>query len=300
MTRNWLLDGVFPMLAKVPSTLPWWLATKLGRERGAERRNLLRWLEARFAQIFPHANASSCAAWARAHLDMIAQEMMDAMAFQRLGRPGGPSISVTGLEHVQRLSGQGTGFILVLNHFDRQLAAPVVLAHRGIHTNVLTMPVVENPELDDAHRRFLLRKVRGYSEAVGGQWRTTGEGLGPVLEGLRAGQGWVIWADAWKPGFKRLRSHSFLGGHLTLPTGIERMAASTGVPLVYAATYSDGPSRLRVVFDPLPEDPRLAIDAVIARLERDVLERPWAWWCWGQWEQMWAPSLRGEAELEQH
>ena len=300
MTRNWLLDGVFPLLARIPSTLPWWLATKIGRERGAERRHLLRWLEARFAQIFPQASSSAHAQWARAHLDMLAQEMMDAMAFHRLGMPGGPAIAMAGFEHVQRLHEQGKGFVLVLNHFDRQLAAPVALAHRGIHTNVLTMPVLDNPELADAHRRFLLRKVQGYAEAVGGAWRTTSEGLGPVLEGLRAGQGWVIWADAWGPGFKRLRPHSFLGGRLTLPTGIERMAASTGVPLLYATTYSDGMSRLRVVIEPLPEEPRLAIDAVITRLERDVRERPWAWWGWGLWDQMWTPSTKEEVSLEQH
>ncbi len=299
MTCSWLLDGVFPLLAHIPSTLPWWLATKIGRERGAERRQLLRWLEARFAQIFPQASPSAHAQWARAHLDMLAQEMMDAMAFHRLGKPGGPAIAMTGFEHIQRLRAQGKGFVLVLNHFDRQLAAPVMLAHRGIHTNVLTMPVLDNPELDGANRRFLLRKVRGYAEAAGGEWRTTDQGLGPVLEGLRAGQGWVIWADAWRPGFKRLRSHPFLGGRLTLPTGIERMAASTGVPLLYAATHSDGMSRLRVVIELLPEDPRQAIDAVIARLERDVMERPWAWWCWGQWDQMWTPSVE-EASLEQH
>ena len=289
MTRDWLLDWVFPSLAHIPTTLPWWLAAKIGRERGAERRHLLRWLESRFAQIFPQASSSDHAHWARAHLDMLAQEMMDAMAFHRLGRPGGPSIDVAGLGHVQRLREQGQGFILVLNHFDRQLAAPVALAQQGIHTHVLTMPVLDNPELDDAHRRFLLRKVRGYAEVTGGNWRTTNEGLAPVLEGLRAGQGWVIWADAWQPGFKRLRRHPFLGGRLTLTTGIERMARFTNVPLLHAATYSGGSGRLRVAVEPLPPEPQLAIDAVVARLERDVRERPWAWWCWGQWDQMWSP-----------
>ena len=297
--RNWSLDWAFPLLARIPSTLPWWLASKIGRERGAERRHLLRWLEARFAHIFAQASPADHARWARAHLDMLAQEMLDAMAFHRLGKPGGPRIAMTGFEHVQRLHEQGKGFILVLNHFDRQLAAPVALAHKGIHTHVLTMPVLDNPDLDEALRRFLLRKVRGYTEVVGGTWRTTNEGLGPVLEGLRAGQAWVIWADAWRPGFKRLRSHPFLGGRLTLPTGIERMATSVGVPLLYAATYSDGPGRLRVVIEPLPQEPKLAINAVIARLEQDVRERPWAWWYWGQWDQMWEPSME-EPSLEQH
>ena len=90
-----------------------------------------------------------------------------------------------------------------------------------------------------------------------------------------------------------MRQHPFLGGRLTLTTGIERMARFTNVPLLYAATYSGGSGRLRVAVEPLPPEPQLAIDAVVARLERDVRERPWAWWCWGQWDQMWSPPTEG-------
>ena len=68
------------------------------------------------------------------------------------------------------------------------------------------------------------------------------------------------------------------------------MAESAGVPMLHAVTYSDGATRLRVEVETLPDNARLAIDSVIRRLERDVRSRPWAWWHWGQWEQMWTPS----------
>ena len=299
MTHDWSLDLVFPFLARVPTSLPWWVARRIGRERADERRKLLRWLEGRFAQVFPQATAAQHGQWAQAHLAMLAQEMMDAMAFRRLGTWGGPAIDLHGVEHAKALAAQGKGFILVLNHYDRLLTAPVALARQGIATHVLTMPVLDNPELGAAQRRFLLRKIQGYTTVTGGSWHTTSDGLRPVLESLRAGRGWVILADAWRPEFGRLRQHSFLGGHLCLPTGIERLAQSSGAPLLQAVTYSERRDRLKVVVEPLPGHPGQAIDQVIQRLDRDVRERPWAWWQWGLWDQMWHPASKGES-FDQH
>jgi len=297
MTRAWSLDLLFPSLARVPTTLSWRLAARIGRESAAEREPLLRWLEGLFARVFPGATGAEHAQWATAHLAMLAQEMVDAMAFHRLGRWGGPVIDLQGAEHAKRLARQGKGFILVLNHYDRLLTAPVALARAGIATNVLTMPVLDNPELQAAQRRFLLRKIQGYTAVTGGTWHTTSDGLRPVHESLRAGQGWVILADAWRPEFGRLRGHPFLGGGLSLPTGIERLAQSTGVPLLHAVTCSRSPDHLDVLVEPLPDNPRQAIDAVVQRLEQDVRSRPWAWWQWGLWDQMWqqqAPESEAE------
>jgi len=290
MTGNFYLDKVFPCLARLPTTLPWWLAGWVGREPVAQRQHTLRWLEGCFARFFPNATPVQHRDWAQAHLTMLAQEMVDAMAFHRLGRSGGPAIDLQGAEHAGALARQGQGFILVLNHYDRLLTAPVALARQGIATNVLTMPVLTNPDIDSTQRRFLLEKIRGYTQVTGGRWHTTDEGMRPVYESLRAGQAWVILADGWHPKFGRLRRHPFLGGVLELPTGIERLAESTGVPLLHAVTYTQRPNQLQVKVEPLPENPKQAIDKVIQHLDRDVQARPWAWWHWGLWEQMWQPS----------
>ena len=294
MTRAWSSDLLFPCIARLPTTLPWKLAARIGREPASERAPLLRWLESIFARVFPQATAAQRAQWAQAHLAMLAQEMVDAMAFNRLGRPGGPTIDLEGVELARSLANQRQGFILVLNHYDRLLTAPVALARAGISTNVLTMPVLDNPELSAGQRRFLLRKIDGYTQVTGGKWHSTSDGLRPVHESLRAGHGWVILADAWRPEFGRLRPHPFLGGSLHLPTGIERLAQSTEVPLLHAATYSERADRLLVVVEPLPANPRQAIDTVIQHLERDVAQRPWAWWQWGLWDQMWKPTAEAE------
>lgn len=298
MTRDFILDYMVPGMSRMPSTLPWWTAGKIGMRWG-QGAHLIQWLEGRFAQIFPRACRRDHEEWARAHFLMLAQEKMDAMAFDRLGRHGGPSIDLQGIEHVRNLAGSGRGFVLVLNHFDRLLTAPVALARQGIVTNVLTMPVLDNPELCPSQRRFLLKKIARYIRETGGKWHTTADGMRAVHDSLRHGGVWVILADAWRPEFGRLREHPFLGGILSLPTGIERLAQSTGAPLLHAATYSQQPDRLQVVVEALPEDPRQAIDRVIQRLDHDVQARPWAWWHWGLWEQMWRPSSQG-ASIDQH
>lgn len=294
MTLAWSRDQSFPLIARIPTTLPWRLAKYIGRESAAAREPVLRWLEALFARVFPGQSELQHAQWAKAHLAMLAQEMVDAMAFDRLGSTGGPRVDVQGVEHARRLLSDGQGFILVLNHFDRLLTAPVALARAGIPTNVLTMPVLDNQELAASQRRFLLRKIQGYTSVTGGKWHTTSEGLRVVHESLRAGQGWVILADAWRPEFSRLRSHSFLGGCLHLPTGIERLAQSTGVPMLQAVTCSRNPTHLEVVVERLPQNPHQAIDAVVQTLERDVVRRPWAWWQWGLWDQMWTREKKAE------
>ena len=298
MSRAWALDVVFPLMARLPTTAPWRLAALLGRESRAERAQLMPWLEGLFARVFPSADRSQHRLWATNHLAMLAQEMVDAMAFERLGRAGGPAIELVGESFARDLSRQGQGFILVLNHFDRLLTAPVALARAGIATDVLTMPVLDNPELGAEQRRFLLRKIKGYTSVTGGAWHTTSEGLRPVHESLRAGRGWVILADAWRPEFGRLRGHPFLGGTLRLPTGIERLAHSTGVPLLQATTYTRRPACMEVVIEPLAGDPVQAINQAVQRLEKDVMARPWAWWQWGLWDQMWQATRQTEAGLE--
>jgi len=285
---RWRHDWVFPLLARLPTTLPWYLAGWLGHQASVAERATVHYLIQLFAQVFPDRSISEYGAWARQYLDMLACEMVDALAFDRLDRRGGPKVSVDGWNHAQALLGQGRGVILVVNHWDRLLTAPVVLARRGgVRVNVLTMPVHDNPELDPVMRRFLLRKIRCFTTACGGQWRSTDSSMRAIYEDLSRGGVWLILADAWRPEFSRLREHPFLGGMLRLPTGLERLTRTTGAALLQGWTDSDGPTRLRVTFRPLPDDGPAAVDAVIRHLEQQVVTRPWAWWQWGVFNRMW-------------
>lgn len=91
-----------------------------------------------------------------------------------------------------------------------------------------------------------------------------------------------------------MRSHAFLGGQLSLPTGIERLAQSTGAALLHGMTRSVAPDQLEVVIEALPEEPEVALNRVVRRLAEDVAVRPWAWWQWGLWDQMWRPTSQGD------
>ncbi|MCO5112430.1 MAG: hypothetical protein M9929_16570 [Burkholderiaceae bacterium] len=292
MSRDWRLEWAFPALGRLPTTLPWRLVHWLGRDAPPVRRATEHYLRQQFSRAFPEATTEQLQLWARAHMNMLATEMLDASALHRLGEPGGPSVTVQGWEHVQALQQQQQGFILVLNHYDRLLTAVIALGRRGVALNILTMPVLENPDLGDAQRAFLMQKIASTMAITGGQWRVSSEPLRPVHEGLRNGQAWVILADAWSPDFARMRDHAFLGGYLRLPTGIERLAQSTGAALLHARTRSLAPDRLEVVVDALPGSPQMAIDTAIEHLERDVRDRPWAWWHWGLWDQMWQPATQ--------
>ncbi len=294
MKHDWRMEWAFPWMGRVPTTLPWKVVHWLGRDSVAVRHATEQFLQERFLQVFPQTTPAQRCQWAQAHMRMLAQEMLDACALQRVGASGGPQVSLTGWEHVEALQRRNQGFILVLNHFDRLLTAPIALARRGLVLHNMTMPVLNNPELGAVQRNFLVNKISSYTQITGGQWRTSDEGLRPVHESLRAGQAWVILADAWRPEFGRLRDHAFLGGRLGLPTGIERLAQSTGAALLHASTYSDAPDRLRVRVEALPQKPQEAIDVVINHLEADVRERPWAWWHWGLWDQMWRPAPQEE------
>lgn len=299
MMSDWRLQYGFPALAKLPGTLPWRLAPRLGRDSAAVRRATVDYLVMRFGQVFPGVDESQRRRWAAAHMEMLALELMDAAALPRVGTAKGPSIELKGWEHARALADGGKGFIVVLTHFDRLLTAPIALARKGLTMNALTMPVLDNPELSPAHRQFLMRKIQDFTQVIGGQYRSSGESLRPVLESLRAGQVWIILADVWSPEFSRLRKHPFLGGDASFPTGIERLAQSAGVPLLHAITYSQDPDRFSVVVQALPERPQSAIDAVIQQLHQDVRERPWAWWQWGVWDHLWQESSR-EVSLERY
>jgi lauroyl/myristoyl acyltransferase len=224
MSAEWRMKFGYPGLAGLPGTLPWKLAPYLGRDPREVRRATEDFLDMRFAQVFPESSQPQRRQWARAHLHMLALEMMDGTALPRLGGSQGPSIELAGWEHVQALVDRRKGFIIVLSHFDRLMTSAVAFARKGLVMNALTMPVLDNPDLTAVQRRFLTRKINNLVGVIKGQYRSTSESLRPVHEGLLEGEVWFILADVWQPHFSRLRKHPFLGGEISLPTGIERLA----------------------------------------------------------------------------
>ncbi|MDR2127702.1 MAG: hypothetical protein LBP52_01350 [Burkholderiaceae bacterium] len=294
--KHWRFSHGFPLLARMPGALPWHLAAWLGHAPRAEQLATRNYLIENFARVFPGEPARVYAQWAERHLALLAREMMDAAALHRLGQPGGVRMEMAGWEHMAQLKAQGRGVIVVLTHFDRLMASLVGMAARGMTLNHLTMPIDDNAALEPAQRAFLSRKTQSLARILKGAARTTAESLRPVHKDLQAGQTWVIVADAWSPSFRRMREHAFLGGRIRLPTGIERLARATGAAMVQATTYSRAADRLSLLIEPLPAEPEVALDQVVARLERDVRQYPWAWWHWGVFNQMWTPPASSDCD----
>jgi len=117
MNSDWRLQYGYPALARLPGTLPWRLAPRLGRDPAAARVATEDFLTMRFGQVFPEADERQRRQWATAHMDMVALELMDAAAVPRVGSTNGPSITLTGWEHAQALAERGKGFLVVLTHF---------------------------------------------------------------------------------------------------------------------------------------------------------------------------------------
>lgn len=293
---DWRVSLWYPWVARLPSRLPWHLARWIGRESASQQRATGQFLIDLWSNLFPGHPPAVYGDWANRHRMLMAWEMTDAMAFHRLGRSGGPRIAVVDDARVlQAMRADPQGTILVVNHWDRLLTAPVAVARTGVRVNVLTMPVLDNPELRPAWRDFLLRKISGFVRETGGRWVTTDQPLRDVHRDLERGGVWLILADAWREEFSRWREHPFLGGHLRLPTGVERLAKATQSRLVYAWTESDGPSSVQVTLRPLDGDAHRAIDTVVTHLEQSIRRSPWRWWQWGLVGRMWSPCPKEEA-----
>jgi phosphatidylinositol dimannoside acyltransferase len=290
MSLDWRLDLAYPLLAKLPTTLPWSIAPLIGREPRTARHAVVSYLAHQMGQCFSQATPDQLHQWAQRHLIMLAYEMVDALAFTRLCTSSGPTAHIAGLQEAQEAAQSKRGAIFVLNHFDRLLTAPVALARHGIKTHVLTMPIADNPDITGSQKRYLLRKIRSYTRATGGSWQTTNQSMRTVHNSLRQGENWIILADAWRPEFTNLRSHPFFGGQLNIPTGIERLAKSTGAQLLHVSTHSQSANQLNILVETLPPDPEQALSAVVQRLEAEIRTHPWAWWQWGILSHFWNPA----------
>ena len=74
-----------------------------------------------------------------------------------------------------------------------------------------------------------------------------------------------------------------------LPTGIERIAAHTQAALLHVTSCTEPHGHVRIRIRALDSNPERAVDQVVEQLERDVRERPWAWWNWGLIDEMTKP-----------
>ncbi|MFZ5580741.1 MAG: lysophospholipid acyltransferase family protein [Pseudomonadota bacterium] len=292
--RDWRLHLAYPALARLPCTLAWQGATRLGRWRPTEREQARAAVRNGYLSAFPHLarDLAQLERWTQGYIDLFARESMDVFCMSRINAHNAAEhIHITGTHLLEEARRDGQGVILVLNHYSRLIMLLIGLGLMGHRMSMLTMRIdTENPDLTPPMRTFLRAKVERLLGFIGGQWLSIGDNLRPMLEGLRAGETWIVLADVYMPQINDWRDFPFLGGSLRLSRGIERIAARTGARLIHGVTHEKRPSHLECELRPLPADPAEAMATVVRELEQDILATPWEWWQWNIFDYIWTPA----------
>ena len=287
-TRN--QQRIYRLASQLPGRWPWRLAPWLYRRtHKAEAESTEAAVHALFHEHFPEASEATLRGWARQHVDLVAYELMDALALGRVGRHGDVRVEVQGIEKLERGLQAGHGAIIILTHFDRILTGPIGVAHWGIPVSSLTMEIDENNQLSELEKAYFHRKISTFDRMTGGISVKRNRSVKKIYDSLGRGDTWTILADALHPEAKNKRAHPFLGKTLYLATGIERIAAHTQAALLHVTSFTEPDGHVRVRIRELDANPERAVDQVIEQLERDVRERPWAWWSWGLLDAMTTP-----------
>ncbi len=295
MIRTRQQQRIYHLASRLPGHWPWRVAPWLYRRtHKAEAESTEAAVADLFRTHFPEASAQQVQAWARQHVNLVAWELMDAMALTRVGPRGDVKLTIDGVEHLQEGLKAGRGAITILTHFDRILTGPIAVAGAGIPVSSLTMEIDENNQLSELEKAYFHRKISTFDRMTGGISVKRNRSVKKIYDSLAQGNTWTILADAWHPEAKNKRAHPFLGKTLYLATGIERIAAHTQAALLHVTSFTqpDGGVRIRIL--PLQGTPEQAVDQVVGQLERDVRERPWAWWNWGLIDAMTTPPDDGK------
>lgn len=290
MIRTPRQERIYRWASRLPGRWPWRLAPWLYRHTHAEEaRSTEAAVHSLFRAHFPDATDDTVKTWARQHVDLVAFELMDAIALRRVGHQGDVRLTIDGIEKLQHGLKAGHGAIIILTHFDRILTGPIAVANAGIPVSSLTMEIDENNELSALEKAYFHRKISTFDDMTGGTSVKRNRSVRKIYDSLAQGNTWTILADAWHPEARNKRGHPFLGKTLYLATGIERIAAHTQAALLHVTSFTEPDGSVRVRIRELQGSPEQAVDQVIAQLERDVRERPWAWWNWGLLDAMTTP-----------
>ena len=159
----------------------------------------------------------------------------------------------------------------------------------GRRLGMLTMSVDEdNQAISALERRYLNRKIATLLGHMGGEWISLNDDLRKLHRALAQGASMVMLLDAWMPHFGRHVQLPFLGGRLSVPSGIARIARRTGARLVYCSAHEQG-WRILGRLRPLSDAPDEALAQAVHYLESDIRDTPEQWWQWPSLERMWSP-----------
>ncbi len=290
------LFGICQNAARLPLPFPYVFADWIGHYDTFRNKALHALITGNMAKVlaaygFDQAQIEDAA---RRYQILLAREVMDAFVMSRLNDINFRCVVEvdTDSEGVfKKARDEGRGTIIVMNHFGRLNLSALALGQMGYKTGMLTISLGEgNVGLGGVDRRYLSMKVNNLRQQTQGRWVTLGSSMRGLYEGLSMGEAIVILPDAFFPDQKNGKVElPFLGGRLSINSGVVRLAEKTGANLVYISALEDKRKVTSKILR-LPDDPRSALEHSVAMLEKDVLKMPWLWWHWNIFDQIW---LRG-------
>lgn len=288
--RKWLRHrALFPALALLPSSLGYRIAARIGRH-DALCHPAREAVAAGFLAIHPHlAQQPEHLQERLAHyFEMMAKDMLDCFLMPSFtSKKANDLIRVTGIENITAAQSAGKGVILVISHYGRFFMLGPGLHFAGQKFGMFTTVVDErHPHYDPIDRWYIATKLFNTQLFSLGSWITTGDDQRKIYRALQAGEVVLIALDGTETNSPTRHNFPFLGGTLSLPEGIVRIATKTGARMVYVATIDRGQG-VEINVHPLPEDPLAGLAKAVQILEQDVTSFPWQWWQWAALGSLW-------------
>ncbi|OGT74983.1 MAG: hypothetical protein A3H44_15220 [Gammaproteobacteria bacterium RIFCSPLOWO2_02_FULL_57_10] len=288
------LKILFPAMAWLPEKIAYALANLIGwydwRTKQSERSAIEKALHS-----IPVFGDRDITLWSRRYYQMMARDTLDCFRMPNF-TPGNTNrlIRVNNAEALAAAKAAGNGVIMVISHFGRFFMLGPGLKFSGLEFGMLTTDVDErNPHYDTIGRWYINTKLHNTQLFSRGTWITIGDDHRRIYRALREGEIMLIALDGMESNSSSRILFPFLGGILSLPEGIVRIAATTGAKLVYAATVDHGYG-VEINIYGLPDDPRQAMGAAVGILERDIIARPWHWWQWTGLGVLWQTETKQE------
>lgn len=292
--KRFRLQRLYPLIARLPSGLAYWLATQIGHADAKFRRGVmsdeLRVVADNVQKLLPDRAGARLDACLDAYACTMSRDKLDCFFMPRFGKEKpGEFIKVEGLEHLDQAKANGTGVVLIISHFGRFFMLGPALGLNGHPFGMLTTVVDErHPSYDPVDRWYMQHKLANTQMFSRDDWITTLDSHRRIFRTLGEGKVLLMALDGGETNSEKYVQFPFMGGTLTLPGGIVRVATATAAKLVYAAVYENADDfGVTVRIYPLPDAPLVAMAKAVEILEEDLKEMPWQWWMWPSLDHLW-------------
>ncbi len=280
---------LFPTLAFFPERLAYKIASLIGLFDARYQGNRPA-IQNGFLTIYPGLadDTEHLKALMNHYYQMMARDTLDCFRMPRFTNKNTQTLLQVHDEDVlKKAQSQGKGVILIISHFGRFFMLGPGLKLSGIEFGMLTTSVDEtNPHYDAIDRCYVAKKLFNTQLFSRGSWFTTADSPRKTYQALKQGEIILIAMDGIETNSSTRFHFPFLGGTLTLPEGIVRIAEKTGAKIVFGHAMEQGRS-VHIRLFPLPDDPYTALQQSVKQLEQDVTAYPWQWWQWAALASLW-------------